>query len=207
MIPELNFYPADEENYTAEQPRGSSFLAGIFSTYDQTNSYPTYDQTNSYPTYDQTNSYPTYDQTNSYPYPVIYSNNIIYQQPNPAVPPYNFFHNSSSNSGCNLADDLGRTEEQSNIDGSSSVDPTVMKLSDDHDDQDEQDDGGPYYWSEVETGKDYTEHSDISIGESEDEEIQRCDTTLLVTGRTERRHPVEALNNFEMFDRLGGNKS
>jgi hypothetical protein len=26
---------------------------------------------------------------------------------------------------------------------------------------------------------------------------------LLVTGRTERQHPVEALNNFEMFDRLG----
>jgi hypothetical protein len=30
MIPNLNFYPADEENYTAEQPGGSSFLAGIF---------------------------------------------------------------------------------------------------------------------------------------------------------------------------------
>jgi hypothetical protein len=29
-----------------------------------------------------------------------------------------------------------------------------MKLSDD---QDEQDDVSPYYWSEVETGEDYTE--------------------------------------------------
>jgi hypothetical protein len=132
-------------------------LAGIFPTYDQTNSYPTYDQTNSYPTYDQTNSYPTYDQTNSYPtydqtnsylYPTVYSNNIIYQQSNPAVPPYNFFGDSSSTFGCSLADDLGRTEEQSNIDCSSNVDPTVMKLSDYHNDQD---DGGPYYWSEVET--------------------------------------------------------
>jgi hypothetical protein len=117
MIPDLNYYPADEENYTAEQLSDDSFLAGIFSThdqtnsyqtydqinsyqiydqtnsyptYDQTNSYPAYDQTNSYPTYDQTNSYPTYDRTNSYPYPAIYSNNIIYQQPNAVVPLYNF---------------------------------------------------------------------------------------------------------------------
>jgi hypothetical protein len=34
-----------------------------------------------------------------------------------------------------------------------------------------------------------------------------CDTTLLVTGQTERQHPVEALNNFEMFDRLGANEA
>jgi hypothetical protein len=78
MIPDLNFYPTGEENYAAVQLSGSSFLAEVFSTYDQNNFYPTYDQTNSYPTYDQTNSYPTYDQTNSYLYPVIYSNNIIY---------------------------------------------------------------------------------------------------------------------------------
>jgi hypothetical protein len=30
---------------------------------------------------------------------------------------------------------------------------------------------------------------------------------LLVIGRTKRHHPVEALNNFEMFDRLGVNES
>jgi hypothetical protein len=77
------------------------------------------------------------------------------------VPPYNFFDGNSSTSGYNLADDLNlnvfddnlslsRTEEQSNIDGSSNVDPTVMELSDDHDDQEKQDDDGPYYWSEVE---------------------------------------------------------
>jgi hypothetical protein len=30
---------------------------------------------------------------------------------------------------------------------------------------------------------------------------------LLVTERIEWQHPVEALNNFEMFDRLGENKS
>jgi hypothetical protein len=123
------------------------------------------------------------------------------------VPLYNFFSDSSSTSGCNLADDLGRTEEQSNIDGRSSVDPTVMELSDDHDDQDEQDDDGPYYSSEEETGEDYIEQSDISIDESEDEEIQRCNTTLLVIRRTKRRHPVKALNNFETFDRLGVNES
>jgi hypothetical protein len=120
------------------------------------------------------------------------------------VLPYNFFGDSSSTFGYNLADNLSRIKEQSDIDGGSSIDPTVMKLSDDHDDQD---DGDPYYSSEVETGEDYTEQSDISIGESEDKEIQICDTTLLVTERTERQHPVETLNNFEMFDRLGANES
>jgi hypothetical protein len=51
---------------------------------------------------------------------------------------YNFFGGSSSTtSGCNLADNIGRAEEQYNIDGRSSVDPTVIELSDDHDDQDE----------------------------------------------------------------------
>jgi hypothetical protein len=108
MISNLNFYPANEENYTMEQPNDSSFLAEIFPTYDQTNSYQTYDQTNSYPTSDQTNSYPTYDQTNFYPtydqinsystydqtnsylYPAVYSNNIIFLA-NPAVPPHKFF--------------------------------------------------------------------------------------------------------------------
>jgi hypothetical protein len=115
------------------------------------------------------------------------------------VPLYNFFGGSSSTtSGCNLVD---------NIDGRSIIEPTIMELSDDHDDQDEQDDGGPYYSNEEETGENYTEQSDFSIDESEDEEIHRCDTTLLVTGRTERHHPVEALNNFEMFDCLGVNES
>jgi hypothetical protein len=229
MIPNLNYCPANEENYTAEQPSDNNFLAEIFSTHDQTKSYQTYDktnfyqtnsyqtydqanfyqtydQTNSYPTYERTNFYPTYDRTNSYPYLAIYSNNIIYQQPNPAGPLYNFFGGSSSStiSGCNLADNIDRIEEKNNIDGRSSVDPTVMELSDGNDDQD---DGGPYYSSEEETGDDYTERSDFSISESEDEEIQRCDTTLLVTGRTERRHPVEVLNNFEMFDRLGANEA
>jgi hypothetical protein len=122
MIPDLNYCPADEENYTAEQPSDSKFLTEIFSSHNQTNSYQTYNQTNSYQTYDQTNSYSTYDQTkiyqtydqiNSYMYSVIYSNNIICQQPNPAVPLYNFFGGSSSTtSGCNLVDNIGRTEEK-----------------------------------------------------------------------------------------------
>jgi hypothetical protein len=149
-----------------------------------------------------------------HPYP------SVYQQSNPAVPSchtYNFFGGSSStydqsnfqeNCG-NLADDcnlnvldvnlsLVRAEKQSNID------LTVMELSDD---QDEQDDVGPYDLSEVETWEDYIEQSDFSNDESENEKIQRYDTTLLVTGRTERQHPVEALNNFEMFDHLGANES
>jgi hypothetical protein len=84
------------------------------------------------------------------------------KQPNQQCHYIIFFGGSNSTSDCNLADDLklnvfygnlslGRTKEQSNIDGSNSVDPTVMELSDDHDDQDEQDDGGPYYWNEIET--------------------------------------------------------
>jgi hypothetical protein len=54
------------------------------------------------------------------------------------VPLYNFFGGSSSTTfGCNLADNIGRTALQNNIDGRSSVDPTIMELSDDHDDRDE----------------------------------------------------------------------
>jgi hypothetical protein len=79
-------------------------------------------------------------------YPAIYSNNIIYQQPNPVVPLYNFFGGSNNITyGCNLADNIGRIEERYNINGRSSIDPTVMELSD------EQDDNDLYYSSEEET--------------------------------------------------------
>jgi hypothetical protein len=92
MIPDLNFYPVDEENYTAEESSGSSFLAEIFSTYDQTNSYPNQVQ----------NTISNFNQGGYYSYPVVYINNIIYQQPNTAVPPY-FFCGNNNTSGCNLA--------------------------------------------------------------------------------------------------------
>jgi hypothetical protein len=49
---------------------------------------------------------------------------------------------------------LSRAEEQSNIGSSNNIDPMVMELSDD---QDKQDDAGPYDWSEVKIRKDYTE--------------------------------------------------
>jgi hypothetical protein len=127
---QINFY----QTYDQTNSYQTYNLTNSYQTYDQTNSYPTYDQTNFYPTYDQTNFYPTYDQTNSYLYPAIYSNNIIYQQPNPAVPLHIFFcGNSNTISGYNLADNIGRTEEKNNIDGRSSVDPTLMELSDGHD--------------------------------------------------------------------------
>jgi hypothetical protein len=82
---------------------------------------------------------------------------------------------------------LGKTEDQNIIDGSSNVDLTaseiiltpVMELNDD---QDEQDGRGPHYWSKVEMREDYTEQYDISNDESENEKIQRSDTTLLVIG-------------------------
>jgi hypothetical protein len=184
------FSTHDQTNFYQTYDQTNSYQTfdqtNSYQTYDQTNSYQTYDQINSYPTYDRTNFYPTYDRTNSYLYPAIYSNNIIYQQPNPAVPLYNFFGGSSTISDCNLVDNISRTEDENNIDGRSSVDPTIMELSDGHDDHDDQDDGGLYYSSEEETREDYTEQSDFSIDESEDEEIQSCDTTWLVTGRTER---------------------
>jgi hypothetical protein len=96
IIADLNFYPADEENYTAEEPSGSNFLAEIFLTYDQTNSYPNQVQ----------NTISNFNQGRYYLYPAVYSNNIIYQQLNPAVPPYIFFCGSSSTSSYNLVDDL-----------------------------------------------------------------------------------------------------
>jgi hypothetical protein len=148
---QTNYYQIYDQTNSYQTNDQTYDQTNSYQTYDRTNSYQSYDRTNSYQTYDQTNSYPTYDQTNLYPYPAIYSNNIIYQQPNPVVPLYNFFGGSSSMSGCNLADNIGRNEKQNNIDGRSSVDPTIMELSDDHDDQDKQDDGGPYYSKEKET--------------------------------------------------------
>jgi hypothetical protein len=159
MIPYLNFDPSDEENYTAEEPSDSSFFAEIFPNYDQSNSYPNQVQ-NIISNFNQGEYYTNYPYDSSI-YSHLYPS--IYQQPNPAVPPchtYNFFRGSSSTydqsnfqeNRDNLADDrnlnvldvnlnFDRAEEQSNID------PTVMELSDD---QDEQDDVGPYYSSEVE---------------------------------------------------------
>jgi hypothetical protein len=69
MITDLNFYPADEENYTTEEPSGNNFLAGIFSTYDQINFYPNEVQ----------NTISNFNQGGYYPYLAVYSNNIIYQ--------------------------------------------------------------------------------------------------------------------------------
>jgi hypothetical protein len=80
MISDLNFYSIDEGNYTAEEPSGSSFLAGIFPNYGQTDSYSNQVQ-NIISNFNQ-GGYCTncpYDSS-IYPhlYPYIYSNNIIY---------------------------------------------------------------------------------------------------------------------------------
>jgi hypothetical protein len=101
MRHDLNFHPTDEENYTAEEPNGSSFLAEIFLNqiflnYGQTNFYQNQIQ-NTILNFSQGGYYPNYPYDSSiypYPYIFIYSNNIIYQQSNPAVQPcyiYNFF--------------------------------------------------------------------------------------------------------------------
>jgi hypothetical protein len=58
----------------------------------------------------------------------------------------------------------------------------------------------------LETGGDYTEDSNILDKDFKIEEPRRTNKTLLVTGRTERHHLVEALNNIEMFDYLGANE-
>jgi hypothetical protein len=42
--------------------------------------------------------------------------------------------------------------------------------------------------------------------DSEIEESQRTDNTLFVIDRTERHHPVETLNDIEMFDYLCANE-
>jgi hypothetical protein len=148
-------------------------LAKIFLNYGQIDFYPNQVQ-NIISNFSQSGYYLNYLYDSSiypHPYPFIYSNNIIYQQPNPVIQPchtYNFFDSSSStyqelnfidNYG-NLGDDLnlnifednlslGRTEEQSTIGCSSNIDLTtsetfapIMEYSDD---QEEQDDCGPYY--------------------------------------------------------------
>jgi hypothetical protein len=79
MIPDLNFHPTDEGNYTAEEPSGSSFLAEIFSNYGQTNSYPNQVQ-NIISNFNQDRYYTNCPYDSSiYPhsYPFVYNNNII----------------------------------------------------------------------------------------------------------------------------------
>jgi hypothetical protein len=62
------------------------------------------------------------------------------------------------------------------------------------------------YLTRLETEEDYTKDSDILDSDFKIEEPQRTDNTLLVTDRTERYHPVEALNDIKMFDYLGANE-
>jgi hypothetical protein len=47
--------------------------------------------------------------------------------------------------------------------------------------------------SEIETRDDYNEQYDILNDEFENEKIQRSDITLLVIGRTERKHPIKCV--------------
>jgi hypothetical protein len=89
MIPDLNFDPSDEKNYTAEEPSGNSFFAEIFSNYDQINYYPNQVQ-NIISNFNQDRYYRNYPYDSSI-YSHLYPS--VYQQPNPAVPPcdtYNF---------------------------------------------------------------------------------------------------------------------
>jgi hypothetical protein len=95
MIPDLNFDPSVEENYTAEEPNGSSFFTRIFSNYDQNNFYPNQAQ-NIISNFNQDEYYMNYPYDSS-----IYSHLYLsfYQQSYPAVPPchtYNFFRDSSN---------------------------------------------------------------------------------------------------------------
>jgi hypothetical protein len=96
MRHDLNFHPTVEENYIVEESSGSSFLVEIFSNYSETDFYPNQVQ-NTILNFSQGGYYPNYPYDSSiypHPYPSVYSNNIIYQQPNPTVQSYhtyNFF--------------------------------------------------------------------------------------------------------------------
>jgi hypothetical protein len=95
MIPDLNFDPSNERNYTAEEPSGSSFFTGIFPNYDKNNFYPNHVLNIIY-NFNQGEYYTNYPYNSSI-YSYLYPS--IYQQSNPAVPPchtYNFFGDSSS---------------------------------------------------------------------------------------------------------------
>jgi hypothetical protein len=149
---DLKFHSIDEENYNAEEPSGSSFLAEIFLNYGKTISYPNQVQ-NTISNFSQDGYYPNclYDSSiYPHPYSSVYNNNIIYQQPNPTVQPchiYNFFDVSSStyqeskieDNWGNLGDDLdlnvfndnlslGMIEEQNTIGGSSVIDLTTSLI-------------------------------------------------------------------------------
>jgi hypothetical protein len=76
MISDLNFDPSDEENYTAEEPSGSSFFAIIFSNYAQNNFYPNQVQ-NIISNFNQGGYYTNYPYDSSiysYMYPYVTNN-------------------------------------------------------------------------------------------------------------------------------------
>jgi hypothetical protein len=57
-------------------------------------------------------------------------------------------------------------------------------------------------WLGLKAGEDYIEEYDILDNDFKIKELWRSDTTLLVTRRIERQHPIEVLNDIEMFDCL-----
>jgi hypothetical protein len=79
-----------------KEPSDSNFLAEIFSNYGQTNSHPNQVQ-NKISNFKKGGHYTNCSYDSSiypHPYSFVYSNNIIYQQLNPAVQPchtYIFF--------------------------------------------------------------------------------------------------------------------
>jgi hypothetical protein len=166
-------------------------FARIFSNYNQNNSYPNQVQ-NIISNFNQGGYYTNYPYDSSicsHLYPAVY------QQSNSTVPPCHTYiilgDSSSTYDPSNFQDNYGNLAYDSNLnifdinlsldraEKQSNIDPTIIELSDD---QDEQDDTGPHDWSEIEIEEDYIEQSDVSNDESDNEEIQRCNTTLLVIG-------------------------
>jgi hypothetical protein len=77
MIPDLNFDPSDEGNYTAGEPSGSRFFMGIFPNYDQNNSYPNHVQ-NTISNINQCGYYTNYSYDSSI-YSRLFTNNQTQQ--------------------------------------------------------------------------------------------------------------------------------
>jgi hypothetical protein len=116
----------------------------------------------------------------------------------------NLLENNFSEDNCDISTNLtlGISENTStvDIDSGSNVNilsPIIENNYDDNDD--EENDISLDHLTGLETREEYTNDSDILDNNFEIEKAQRTDNTLLVTNRTERHYPVEALNDIYYF--------
>jgi hypothetical protein len=87
---------------------------------------------------------------------------------------------------------LGISENTSTIDIEGGINVNILSSvikNNDDDNDDEENNIDPDHLTELEIKEDYTEDSDILDNDSEIEEAQRTNNTLLIIGRIERHHP------------------